>query len=628
MRKWDILQSNQIYRIKQWGEGFFDINQEGELTVSPDLNQYDPLSLYRLTQELKKYDISFPVLIRFPDILQQRVQRLCNAFATAMLKESYSADYTPVYPIKVNQQRSVVKTILDSGKAGLEAGSKAEMMAILALSPPKGTIITCNGYKDRDYIRLALIAFEIGLRAYIIIEKKTELKLIAEEAAKFNINPLLGVRVKLGSVGYGKWQDSGGEKSKFGLNSSQLLDVIHRSERVGLLNSLQLMHFHVGSQIPNIHDIQKILSEVGRYYSELRSLDVPIRIVNSGGGLGVDYEGTMSTRTFSKNYTVEEYVNNIIYEFKEVCRSQNLPEPDIITETGRAITAHHAVLITNIIDAAPSVSSNSTAVPPVSDNDPDIIQDLWNQLNTVNSSSALEVYHNAVYWLNETHVMFSYGLIDLKQRACAEQLVYNIFLNVRGVLEKKARSSAYDQALYELNDKLTDKYFANFSLFASAPDAWALKQLFPVVPLHRLEEYPTRRATLHDLTCDSDGQFKKYVHNHGPDTNLPIHTFSDNEPYLIGVFLVGAYQEILGDMHNLFGTSHSVNVHFSEQGEYTFSDLLKGDSVRDILGYVNFDTNVTLKKLKKRLHFSAPEQKLSCIKVLESILDSHSYFRS
>ncbi|MCI5191966.1 MAG: biosynthetic arginine decarboxylase [Candidatus Electrothrix sp. AU1_5] len=630
MHHWDIVQSKHIYRIKQWGEGFFGINQKGELTVSSDLKQYDPLSLYSIARELKKYDVSFPVLLRFPDILQQRIQRLCNAFATAMRKANYCADYTPVYPIKVNQQCGVVKTVLDSGQAGLEAGSKAEMMAILALSPPEGTIITCNGYKDRDYIRLALIALELGLQPYIIIEKKTELKLIAQEAAKFNITPLLGVRVKLASVGYGKWQDSGGEKSKFGLNSSQLLDVIHHAEQAGLLHSLQLMHFHVGSQIPNIHDIQKILSEAGRYYSELRSLDVPIRIVNSGGGLGVDYEGTMSARTFSKNYTVEEYANNIIYEFKEICRSQNLPEPDIITETGRALTAHHAVLITDIIDAAPSaVSFDSASVPPVSDNDPDIIRDLSDQLNTVNSSSALEVYHNAVSCLNEAHIMFSYGVIDLKQRAHAEQLVYTIFSRVREVVEKELRSSVYDQTLDDLNSKLADKYFANFSLFASAPDAWALEQLFPVVPLHRLDEYPTRRATLHDLTCDSDGQFKKYVHSFGPDTSLPVHPLSDSEPYLIGVFLIGAYQEILGDMHNLFGTPYSVNVHFTEQGKYTFSGLRKGDSVRDMLGFVHFETENLPEVLKRKMTCSEIDRKKSCsyIKNIEDILENYSYLR-
>ncbi|MCI5157572.1 MAG: biosynthetic arginine decarboxylase, partial [Candidatus Electrothrix sp. AUS1_2] len=604
-------------------------NQKGELTVSPDSELYVPVSLYRMAHALKEQGLSFPILLRFPDILQQRIQRLDNAFATAMRKMNYCADYTPVYPIKVNQQRSVVETVLDSGQAGLEAGSKAEMMAILALLPPEGTIITCNGYKDSEYIRLALIALESGLKPYIIIEKKTELKLIAEEAAKFNITPLLGVRVKLGSVGHGKWQDSGGEKSKFGLNSRQLLDVLHRAEQAGLLNSLQLMHFHVGSQIPNIHDIQKILSEAGRYYSELRSLGVPIRVINSGGGLGVDYEGTMSTRTFSKNYTVEEYADNIIYQFKEICRSQKLPEPDIITETGRAITAHHAVLITDIIDTAPAVFPDPSLIRPASGSSPDIIEDLLDQLHAVNSSSALEVYHNAVYWLNEAHTMFSYGVIDLKQRAHAEQLVYTIFSQVREAVEKESRSSAYDQALDELNSKLADKYFANFSLFASAPDAWALEQLFPVVPLHRLDEYPTRRATLHDLTCDSDGQFKKYVHSFGPDTSLPVHPLSDDESYLVGVFLIGAYQEILGNMHNLFGTPHSVNVHFTEQGKYTFSDLRKGDSVRDMLGFVHFETENLPEVLKRKMTCSEINQKKSCSysKNIEDILESYSYLR-
>jgi len=626
MSEWDIAQSRALYNIERWGEDYFDINENGEITVSPTPKQ-SAISLYQLAQDLKSQGFSLPILVRFPSILHHRVESLYNAFMTAMQQENYHANYTAVYPIKVNQQQHVVEAILNAeqGQVGLEAGSKSELMAVLALAP-KNSIVICNGYKDREYIRLALIGQQMGIQIYLVIEKASELKRIIEEANNLEVVPRLGIRVKLASVAKGKWQDSGGEKSKFGLNSAQILEVIALISEAGFINSLQLMHFHIGSQIPNIRDIQKGLYEAGRYYAELRALGVPIHTVDVGGGLGIDYEGMRSRRPCSVNYSIQEYANNVIYEFSEICNTLNLPKPSIITETGRAITAHHAVLITNIIDIEPI--SETMTVQSASTTDPDIIQDLWHQLNNLNQYSALEVYHNAVYWLSEIHSMFSYGVINLRQRAHAEQLYYAICWQVRDLLQTNPHARAYREVLDELNDKLADKYFGNFSLFQSVPDAWAIEQLFPIVPLHRLNEYPSRRATLQDLTCDSDGQFKNYVSSDGIDTSLPVHTLIPNEPYLMGIFLVGAYQEILGDMHNLFGDTHSVSILMTAEGSYKVIAPIKGDTVRKMLNYVGFDTGWLLNAYRQRLQ-TAPlnaEQRQLYWQELEAGLDGYTYF--
>jgi arginine decarboxylase len=407
------------------------------------------------------------------------------------------------------------------------------------------------------------------------------------------------VRVKLASIAKGKWQDSGGEKSKFGLNSTQVLAIVSRIKAIGFSDALQLMHFHIGSQVSNIYDIQKGVHEAGRYYAELRSLGVPIHTVDVGGGLGVDYEGMQSRGSFSVNYSIHEYANNIIDEFDEICKKLDLPKPHIITETGRAITAHHALLITDIIDVEPII--NPVEIQPAIATDPDIIQALWCQLNDINPHSASEIYHNAKYWLNEIHSMFAYGVITLQQRAHAEQLYYAICSQIRTLIQKDQHTRACREMLDELNEKLVDKYFVNFSLFRSVPDAWAIDQLVPIVPLHRLDEYPDRRATLQDLTCDSDGQFKHYVSNEWIDSNLPMHALLPEQPYLIGIFLVGAYQETLGDMHNLFGNTDTVNVHIHPHGHYTIQAIKQGDSIADMLNCVGFDTQQLLSAYQKNL---------------------------
>jgi arginine decarboxylase len=623
MNNWNITKSKKLYNINHWGEGYFDINERGDIVVSPTLGKTS-INLYKLTQYLKEQGFSFPILVRFPNTLIHRVDSLYNAFNAAMHKYNYHANYTPVYPIKVNQQKQVIKAILTTGQAGLEVGSKAELMAALALIS-KGNTIICNGYKDREYIQLALIGQKMGIHTCLIIEKLSDFKLIFEEIGHLKIRPNLGVRIKLAAIAKGKWQDSGGNKSKFGLNSAQVLAIVSHIKKAGFINSLQLLHFHIGSQIADIYDIQKALCEAARYYGELHALGVPIHTIDVGGGLGIDYEGMQSSNPCSVNYNVQEYANNIIYEFSEICKKLDLPKPNIITEAGRFLTAHHAVLVTNIIDVEPAFDTDKIQTATI--NDPDVIQNLWTQLSNTHQYSALESYHNAKYWLNEIHSLFSHGVITLKQRAHAEQLYYAICLKVKKLLQKKKNNIAFREIIDEINTKLVDKYFTNFSLFQSAPDAWAIAQLFPIMPLHRLNEYPNRRATLQDLTCDSDGQFKKYVSNEWVDTSLPVHTLIPNEPYLIGIFLVGAYQEILGDIHNLFGKPNSVSVYITESGHYKLINKKKGDTVNKILKHVDFNADELLSNYNESLHENGLtiKEKHLYLKILKSSLESSTY---
>jgi arginine decarboxylase len=626
MSTWNVAQSRALYNIEHWSGGYFDINPKGEVTVSPIPGQ-PALNLYELAQSISTNGLSLPVLVRFPNILHHRVDSLCEAFATAMEQEDYRANYTAVYPIKVNQQHHVVREILraGNGRVGLEAGSKSELMAVLALAPPDGGIVICNGYKDREYIRLALIGQQIGLRPYLVIEKASEINLIIEEARNFNVVPRLGVRVRLASIGKGKWQNTGGEKGKFGLSAAQVLEAVARIKEADLIESVQLMHFHVGSQVANIHDIHKALREAGRYYAELRALGVPIQTIDIGGGLGIDYDGTHSRSACSINYSIQEYANNVLHDFWDICNALDLPQPDIITESGRAMTAHHAVLITNVIDIEPF--PGAVQPEPATADDPTIIQDLWYGLSNLTERSAIEAYHDAIDWLSEAYAMFTHGVLNLGQRARVEQLYYATCWQVRTLLQKHAHSRAYREVLQELNQKLVDKYFANFSLFQSVPDAWAIDQLFPIIPLHRLNECPDRRATLQDLTCDSDGQFENYVNSEGINTHLPLVMPNPDEPYLLGIFLVGAYQEILGDMHNLFGDTYSVNVHINPEGSYELVAPLEGDTVQTMLHYVNFETGFLRNTYRKRLQ-AAPlttEQRLSYLRELDAGLVGYTY---
>lgn len=602
---WTILQSIQTYAINFWGDGYFSINAQGNVSVKPSADKTTELDLFEIAQSLREKNLSLPVLVRFTDILKDRVKRLNDAFAKACANNKYQGRYTPVYPIKVNQQGKVVEGILAADNIGLEAGSKPELLAIMALSKPSGVVI-CNGYKDRAYIRLALIGLKLGLKLYLVIEKPVELELIIEEAAKIGIKPLIGVRVRLASISAGKWQNTGGEKSKFGLHANEVLQLVDHLRQANLLGCLQLMHFHMGSQIANIHDIKVALKEVGQFYAELHRLGAPIKIVDAGGGLGVDYDGSRSRRESSINYSLDEYAQNIVRSFAEICDEKNLPQPDIVTESGRAITAHHAVLITNVTDIE-SVYSNLYEANPL----PDAI-------------NLVETYHDTQFKLKDAQEQFAQGKLSINDLATIEN---DYALRCQQIKNRLNPSNQNETViLKELNEKLADKIFCNFSLFQSMPDIWGIDQIFPIMPIHRLNEQPTRRAVIQDLTCDSDGRIDQYIDGQNIAKTLAVHEIDSKQPYLIGFFMVGAYQEILGDMHNLFGDTHSINIELDDKG-YHFYDLQEGEHVSDLLDYVHISSEDLRAAYRKKLADSvlSDKEKQGYEKELLAGLKSYTY---
>ncbi|MCB1875824.1 MAG: biosynthetic arginine decarboxylase [Chromatiales bacterium] len=621
---WSIDDARRTYNLPYWSGGYFDIDAQGRVAVEPNPDQPgNSIDLASLTDDIHRAGLSLPVLVRFNGILHHRVRSQCQAFAKARADRGYSGGYTAVYPIKVNQQRSVVEEILHGGGdcVGLEAGSKPELMAVLAMSRPGGTII-CNGYKDREYIRLALIGLRLGRRVHIVIEKRSELERVLDESERLGIRPLLGVRVRLATLGAGHWQNTGGEKSKFGLSAGQMLEAIRTLDDVGMLDCLQLLHFHMGSQLGNIRDIQRGLREAGRYYAQLHRLGAPIANVDVGGGLGVDYEGTRSRGACSINYTLQEYASNVVQALADICREENLPEPNIVTESGRALTAHHAVLITNVIDTEPV----SEAQPPKPDPEaPQILHDLSANLRHLSARSAVEAYHDCAHWMSEARERFTHGLLDLEHLAQAENLYFATCQAIRPLLQ--ASNRAQREVLDELDEKLADKYFCNLSVFQSMPDVWAIRQIFPILPLSRLNERPDRVAILKDLTCDSDGRIDQYVAEDGVQTNLPIHSTRPGEPYLIGIFLVGAYQEILGDMHNLFGDTDAVNVECLAGGGYRLAEPEHGDRVDELLRYVHFRPDDLLRTFRNQLAESdlEPDRRRVYLSALEEGLTGYTY---
>ncbi len=575
---WSIEQSTQTYAINNWGDGYFSINDQGHVCVKPSSDKALELDLFEIAQSLNDKNLSLPVLVRFTDILKDRVTRLSRAFEKACVSHQYQGQYTPVFPIKVNQQRQVVEGILSADNIGLEAGSKPELLAVMALS--KQGVIVCNGYKDRAYIRLALIGLKMGLNLYLVIEKPLELELIIEEAANLNIKPQLGVRVRLSSISAGKWQNSGGEKSKFGLHAHEVLQLLERLKEADLLDSLKLLHFHMGSQIANIHDIKVALKEAGQFYVELQRLGAKIKIIDAGGGLGVDYDGSGSRRESSINYSLDEYAQNIVRSFAELCAEKNLPQPDIITESGRALTAHHAVLITNVTDIE-SVYSNELELAelPIAHN-------------------LVEHFHDAQFALSEARARFTQDKLSITELAKAENKYSLVCQQIKSHLNPNIQSEAI--ILDELNEKLADKVFCNFSLFQSMPDIWGIDQIFPIMPIHRLNEEPSRRAVIQDLTCDSDGRIDQYIDGQNLENTLPLHVIDSQKPYLIGFFMVGAYQEILGDMHNLFGDTHSINIKLDAEG-YHFYDFQEGEHVSDLLDYVHISSEELKTAYRRKL---------------------------
>lgn len=589
MSDWNVQRARELYNIKDWSDGFFELDDEGNVVAN--LNGLtDPISptinLPKLVAEMQHSGLTLPILVRFTDILRIRINRLYDSFAQAISKEKYTGKYMAVYPIKVNQQRSVVEEILCHGeqRVGLEAGSKPELIAVLGLATKPNALIICNGYKDYEYIRLALIGQQLGHRVYIILEKLSEIKVVVRESRKMGIKPRLGIRIRLASIGKGKWKDTGGAKSKFGFSAAPLFAAIELLKQHDMLDCLEVMHFHLGSQIANIQDIYHGMRECARYYAELRALGININIVDVGGGLAVDYDGTRSRGECSMNYTLQEYANNIVYALRDICVEENLPHPDIITESGRAMTAHHAMLVTNVIDVEKIARIEKLDLPAV--DEAPILIDLWEGYKQVSTRHVLESYHDVSYWISEVYSMYTHGKLNLAQRARAEEIYYATCFKVRDYLNSKIR--AHREVLDELNEKLVDKYFCNFSLFQSLPDSWAIDQVFPIMPLSGLMQEPTKRVVIQDLTCDSDGKVDWYVDQHGTDNTLPLPDYDAAKPYLLGIFLLGAYQEILGDMHNLFGDTDSVFVKCLADGTHHLFKPDKGDTVADVLRYVHF----------------------------------------
>ena len=581
---WSTDHARKTYSVPHWAEGYFDVDAAGRIVVSPKGVQGPVIPLPEVVDAARAQGAQLPLLVRFPDILGDRLGKLQAAFAQAQADWEYKGGYTAVYPIKVNQHRGVAGTLAShAGEGfGLEAGSKPELMAVLALSRP-GALIVCNGYKDREYIRLALIGRKLGLQTFIVIEKPSELALVIEESRALGVKPGLGVRMRLATLGAGKWQNSGGDKAKFGLSPRQVLDLWKQLREADLQDTLGLLHFHMGSQISNVRDIANGMREATRYFVELSKLGASISHVDVGGGLGIDYEGTRSRSYCSINYGIGQYASNIVQPLAEACEQHGLNPPRIVTECGRAMTAHHAVLVVNVSEVEQAPEGR---VPPSHDDEPSVIRHLREIHGELDTRPAVELFHEAQHHHSEGLSLYALGQIDLVHRARIDDLFYAIAHAVRARLSSDERS--HRDLLDELNERLVDKYFVNFSVFESIPDVWAIDQVFPIVPIERLDEVPARRGIIADMTCDSDGMVKTYVENEGLDSSLPLHAMKPGESYRLGIFLVGAYQEILGDIHNLFGDTDAVEVSADAGTGYLLTQQRRGDTTDVMLDYVGY----------------------------------------
>ncbi|MEH0664392.1 biosynthetic arginine decarboxylase [Vibrio scophthalmi] len=619
------------YNVQHWSQGFYGIDNQGEVYVSPALGQDHQVPLSKIVAQLEEKQLNLPVLVRFPQILHQRVHGICDAFNQAIDEYQYPNNYLLVYPIKVNQQKEVVDEILasqaqlETKQLGLEAGSKPELLAVLALAQKASSVIVCNGYKDREYIRLALIGEKLGHKVFIVLEKMSELDLVLKEAKSLGVKPRMGIRIRLASQGAGKWQSSGGDKSKFGLAASQVLSVIDRLTKENQLDSLQLVHFHLGSQMANIRDIRNGVNESARFYCELRGMGANIQYFDIGGGLAVDYDGTRSQSTSSMNYGLIEYARNIVNTVGDVCTQYEQPMPTIISESGRSLTAHHAVLITNVIGTE---AYQPEVVNEPELDDPLLLQNMWRNWESLQDGSdaraLIEIYNDTQSDLAEVHSLFAAGVLNLHQRAWAEQMSLRIYYELSRLMSTKNRF--HRPILDELSERLADKFFINFSLFQSLPDAWGIDQVFPVLPLSGLENVEDRRAVMLDITCDSDGTVDQYVDGQGIETTLPVPAWSKDKPYFMGFFLVGAYQEILGDMHNLFGDTHSAVVTVDDSGEPIIERIDEGDTVEDMMRYVHIDVDNIREHYRELVTQRVSEQEQqSVLQELEQGLSGYTY---
>jgi arginine decarboxylase len=596
MRGWTIRDSLELYGVPSWGGGYFSVNPEGHVEVRPRGGSGPSVDMLELVQSLERRGLRTPLLIRFSDILASRVRGLSDAFQAAATEYGYQGRYRGVYPIKVNQQRHVVEEIVEHGRdagVGLEAGSKPELLVALALLDTPGALIVCNGYKDRAYVETALLAQRLGRRPIIVVDRFREIDLILKTSRELGIKPALGVRARLTTKGAGKWVESTGDRSKFGLTAVEIVEAVERLRSEDMLDCLELLHFHIGSQITAIRAHKDALREAGRIYAGLHALGARPTLVDVGGGLGVDYDGSQTNFHSSMNYSVQEYANDVVASLQEAADDADIPHPDIVTESGRAMVAHHSVLVFDVLGVNEVLGHRPREEAGEEENK--VIQDLAEVRDSISRKNVQEAYHDALQLKEEASQLFSLGYLDLPARAKVERLFWACCEKILRIV----RELPYiPEDLADLEKGLADTYYGNFSVFQSAPDHWAVKQLFPVMPIHRLDERPTRRGVFADLTCDSDGKIDKFIDQRDVKDVLELHPWNDSA-YYIGVFLVGAYQEILGDLHNLFGDTDAVHVHLDEAGGYTVEDVVEGDQVSDVLRYVQYDERALSEKVRR-----------------------------
>jgi arginine decarboxylase len=604
--RWTVSNARELYDIERWGKGYFSVSDEGHVLIHPNKDPQRSIDLKRLVDTLVLRGIAPPILVRVAEILGHQMKELHQVFQSAIAEYNYQGKYCCVYPVKVNQQRHVVEEIFKYGGPlgfGLEAGSKPELLAVAAIAN-NDTPIICNGFKDDEYIEMAMLARKIGRDITPVVEKFTELELILKHARNVGVRPAIGIRVKLASRGTGRWKSSGGYRSKFGLTVSEALRALELLQVEGMADCLKLLHFHLGSQITNIRHIKGAVMEAVRVYADLKKHGAGLEFLDVGGGLGIDYDGSQTDFESSVNYSLQEYANDVVYHVQNVCDEAEVPHPTIITESGRAIAAYHSVLVFNVLGV--SGFGDEEVPQELSDDTEQPLIDLLETYKNLSSKNLLEGFHDAQQSLDSALNLFSLGYLPLKQRCLAENLYWLI---CRRILAMASKFDVFPEELEGLDAMLSDTYFCNFSLFQSMPDSWAVKQLFPIMPIHRLLEQPQRHAVLGDISCDSDGKVDQFIDRRDVKKTLALHSYS-GEPYYLAAFLVGAYQEILGDLHNLFGDTHAVHARLNENGDVVLEAVIRGDTVREVLDYVQFHASSLLEKFRQDMESAVLEGKI------------------
>ncbi|WP_414564139.1 MULTISPECIES: biosynthetic arginine decarboxylase [unclassified Anabaena] len=629
-RSWKIEDSEALYRIEGWGEPYFSINAAGHVTVSPKGDRGGSLDLFELVNALKQRNLGLPLLIRFSDILEDRIERLNACFGKAIARYNYPGVYRGVFPVKCNQERHLIEDLVKFGKPhqfGLEAGSKPELMIALALLDTPGALLICNGYKDREYIETAMLSQRLGQTPIIVLEQVEEVDLVIAAHRQLGIKPILGVRAKLSTQGMGRWGTSTGDRAKFGLTIPEIMEAVNKLRDAQLLDSLQLMHFHIGSQISAINVIKDAIQEASRIYVELAMLGADMKYLDVGGGLGVDYDGSQTNFYASKNYNMQNYANDIVAELKDTCAERQIPVPTLVSESGRAIASHQSVLIFDVL----STSDVPLELPdPPQEGESPVIKYLWETYQSINQENYQEFYHDAAQFKEEAISRFNLGILRLQERAKAERLYWAC---CQKILDITRQQEYVPDELEDLEKIMASIYYINLSVFQSAPDCWAIDQLFPIMPIHRLDEEPIRRGILADLTCDSDGKIDRFIDLRDVKSVLELHTFKPGEPYYLGMFLNGAYQEIMGNLHNLFGDTNAVHIQLTPKG-YQIQHVVKGDTMSEVVSYVQYDAEDMVENIRKRCEKALEEKHITLaesqrlLQTYEQSLGRYTYLNS